>query len=113
MKALDYSHVSKYFVEGERLTQNSTSLLLYRVLVPIANSQNPGQPGRGPFRRNEIRLLDPSGNYIFQATVRVQDGSKVEIMTKGVNELMSLKETLKGVLELEMAERLALDTRVR
>ena len=34
-------------------------------------------------------------------------------MTKAVNELLSLKETLKGVVELEMGERLALDTRVR
>ena len=34
-------------------------------------------------------------------------------MSKGVNELLSLKETLKGVVELEMGERLALDTRVR
>ena len=45
--------------------------------------------------------------------MRVQDGSKVETMTKGVNELLSLKETLKGVVELEIGDRLALDTRVR
>ena len=62
---------------------------------------------------SHARLLDPSGTYILQAAVRVQDGSKVETMTKAVNELLSLKETLKGVVELEMGERLALDTRVR
>ena len=42
-----------------------------------------------------------------------QDGSKVETMTKGANELLSLKEILKGVVELEISDRLALDTRVR
>lgn len=62
---------------------------------------------------SKSRLLDPSGTYILQAAVRVQDGSKVETMTKGVNELLSLKETLKGVVEMEMGDRLALDTRVR
>lgn len=45
--------------------------------------------------------------------MRVQDGSKVETMTKGVIELLSLKETLKGVVEMEMGDRLALDTRAR
>ena len=45
--------------------------------------------------------------------MRVQDGSKVETMTKGSLELLSLKETLKGVVELDMGDRLALDTRVR
>lgn len=34
-------------------------------------------------------------------------------MAKGVNELLGLKETLKGVVELEIGDRLALDTRVR
>ncbi len=58
-------------------------------------------------------MLDTSETYILQAAVRVQDGSKVETMTKGVNELLNLKETLKGVVDLEMGDRLALDTRVR
>lgn len=62
---------------------------------------------------SESRLLDPSETYILQAAVRVQDGSKVETMTKGVNELLNLKETLKGVVDMEMGDRLALDTRVR
>jgi len=34
-------------------------------------------------------------------------------MTKAVNELLALKEMLKGCVELEVGERLALDTRVR
>lgn len=62
---------------------------------------------------SQAPLVDPSANYILQAAVRVQDGSKVETMTKGVNELLSLKEMLRGVVEMEMGDRLALDTRVR
>ena len=57
--------------------------------------------------------MDPGGSYILQATVRVQDGSKVETMNKGVTELVNLKETLKGCVDLEMGDRLAMDTRVR
>ena len=58
-------------------------------------------------------MLDPSGAYVLQAAVRIQDGSKVETMTKGTNELLALKEMLKGVVDMEVGDRLALDTRVK
>lgn len=57
--------------------------------------------------------LDPSGSYILQASVRVQDGQKVDRMQQGSTELLGLKELLKGAVELEMADRLSMDTRVR
>lgn len=34
-------------------------------------------------------------------------------MSKGASELLQLKETLRGCVELDMGDRLALDTRVR
>ena len=111
MTALDYSHISSYLLSGHRFTHLSTSLLLFRLLVP---SKPPSQHQDATnINVSQARLLDPSGTYILQAAVRVQDGSKVETMTKGMNELLSLKETLKGVVEMEVGERLALDTRVR
>ena len=113
MKALDYIPVSSYVVDGSRFTQANTSLLLYRVLVRSSESDELDGSRPEPLSKAKTCLMDPSGNYILQATVRVQDGSKIETMTKGANELMALKETLKGVIDLEMAERLSLDTRVR
>ena len=103
------SHVSTYTISGHRFTHHSTSLLLYRISLPaitVDNDSTSGEP-------SQSRLLDPLGTYILQASVRVQDDLKVETMTKGANELLSLKETLKGVVELEIGDRLALDTRVR
>ncbi len=58
-------------------------------------------------------LLDPSGAYLLQASVRVQDGGKPESMTLAVNELLAIRETLKGLVELEPGDRLAMDTRVK
>ena len=111
MKAFDHSLSSTYFVEGNRMTQNSTSLFLYRVRVPQPKKVESSD--KANLDRGSARLLDPSGSYILQATVRVQDGSKVDIMAKGATELLSLKETLKGVIDLEMADRLSLDPRIR
>ena len=102
-------HVSTYTISGHRFTHHSIFLILYRIFLPASMDENDSASDGPP----QARLLDPSGTYILQASVRVQDGSKVETMTKGVNELLSLKETLKGVVELEIGDRLALDTRVR
>ena len=45
--------------------------------------------------------------------MRVDDGQKVDRMQQGTTELLNLKEMLKGVVNLEMADRLSMDTRVR
>lgn len=50
---------------------------------------------------------------MLQASLRVADGSKPEIMSNGMKELNKLKDMLKVVVELEVGDRLALDTRVR
>lgn len=109
MRALDYSLTSTYLTSGHRLSHNSTSIFLYRPLLPSPSSS----PSSSSSITRDARPLDASGGYILQAAVRVADGSKVETMTKGVNELLALKETLRGVVEMEAGERLALDTRVR
>ena len=109
LKTRYLSHVSTYTISGHRFTHHSASLLLYRVSLPATLPKSDPTSGGLP----QGRLLDPSGTYILQASVRVQDGSKVETMTKGVNELLGLKEILKGVVDLEIGDRLALDTRIR
>lgn len=43
----------------------------------------------------------------------MSDGSKPELMTRGIKELLALKEMLKGVVELAVVDRLSLDTRVK
>ena len=49
---------------------------------------------------------------MLQASVRVAD-TRPEILTQGTNELTALRDTLKGVVAIEVGDRLALDTRVK
>ena len=57
--------------------------------------------------------LDPSGGFILQAAIRVKDGGKPETMTIAINELTNFRDLMKGAVDLEVADRLALDTRLR
>lgn len=106
-----YSHTTTYLLAGSRFTHLSTSLLLYRLLIPTTLAAS--QLNSTSINLADTGQLDPSGAYILQVAVRVQDGSKVETMSKGASELLQLKETLRGCVELDMGDRLALDTRVR
>ena len=113
MKALDYSPVTVYYTDGHRLTYNNIALHLYRVFVPASLPPADLLISEIDIKEGDLKPLDKSGGFLLQASVRVQDGSKVETMTRGATELLALRETLKGVIGLEMVERLALDTRVR
>ncbi|KAL6714845.1 Mediator of RNA polymerase II transcription subunit 18 [Lecanora helva] len=111
MSALDYSHTSTFHLSGHRFTHLSTSLSLYRILLPTFPSNPPTTTTHIPPLATTTRPLDPSDTYILQASLRVQDASKVETVNRGMAELMGLKEMLRGCVELEAGERLAMDTR--
>ncbi|KAL8684977.1 MAG: hypothetical protein Q9218_008046 [Villophora microphyllina] len=102
MSSLEYQQISMHHLRGHRFTYNSISLLLFQPLILPPNSGV--SSGFVP--------VDPQ-TWILQASLRVQDGTKPDQMARGVKELMALKEMLKGSVELEKVERMALDTRVR
>ena len=120
--------MSEYILEGSRVIHNNVVILLHRTMRFSSPShdrdQNPSTPDQarasttlGPQRHlprhNSLIPLDQSGMYTLQASIRVQDGSKPESMTLAINELKALKDMMKGVVDLEVGDRLALDTRVR
>ncbi|MCJ1310538.1 Mediator of RNA polymerase II transcription subunit 18 [Agyrium rufum] len=84
----------------------STTATITSTPTPLPNSALPPSAV-------DLETLDSSGSFILQASVRVQDGSKPEMMTRGISELVSFRDLMRGVVELEVGDRLALDTRVR
>ena len=100
-------------MKGERFTHQNISLLLYRIFVPAPTDDDSELTGLPKAEEELGEKLDQSAGYMLQASVRVQDGSKVELINSAIKELNGVKETLKGVVELEAGERLAMDTRLR
>ncbi|KAL8822720.1 MAG: hypothetical protein Q9170_008389, partial [Blastenia crenularia] len=102
MSALDYIHTSTHHLHGHSLTHASTRILLFQPTFPPSSSSSPA--------KKTIVPLDPS-NHILQLSLLVSDGTKPELMARGVKELMALKERLRGCVELEAVERGGLDMR--
>ncbi|KAI9715964.1 MAG: hypothetical protein M1812_005598 [Candelaria pacifica] len=107
------NYVSEYILEGHQVIHNNVMLLLHRILrFPPSQEQL-----TGPYNRlHDLQgypPVDTSGAYVLQASVRLQDGNRPESISLGLNELKSMKKMMKGVVELEPGDRLALDTRVK
>ncbi|KAL9606922.1 MAG: hypothetical protein Q9204_009407, partial [Flavoplaca sp. TL-2023a] len=133
MSALEYtqpskekkknSHTSTHHLKGHRLTHNSTSILLFQPLIPnsptpISSHTNP-TPAPIPTTTTTSSAsnttphpLTPNA-YILQLSILITEGTKPALMERGVKELVALKELLKGVVDVDVVERGALDTRVR
>jgi len=109
-----YRRVLTYYLEGQRLICKDVVLSLYRNLI-AKTGQEAVQVGKGGLvpAIAEMELVDASGGFVLEATVRIEDRSKTVLMQRAMEGLGWLKGELKGVVELRVPERLSLDTRVR
>jgi len=123
---LGYTLQAPYFTENLRFVHGNVIITLSQTLVPAAFPPPSSRGAEGeedmslgdevfgkPWPREGLKLVDQSGGWVVQAAVRVANNTDVDNINVGVNELGALKEVLKGVCELDVVERLALDTRVR
>ena len=125
------SFVDEYILDGHRLIYNNVVLLLHRLLkFPAPDFANPSDqmsisngdaktPAKVSAPRptipplNSMQPFDSNGSYVLQASVRVMDGTKPELVTSATKELLAVQSELKGVVGLRVVDRLALDTRVK
>ena len=59
-----------------------------------------------------FKPLDQSDGYILSTTIETVDGGNAELRERAVRQLLALKETMKGAVDLVPGDRLALDTKV-
>lgn len=108
--------MSEYVTAGHEFVHRNVVVSLTRVLLPPEEEEKNGAGADGPGKlpaRSALRPLDPSGAYLLEAAVRVQDSSRPDVVAKGTEELAALKGLLKGVVDLRVVDRLALDSRVK
>ncbi|GAB7344833.1 hypothetical protein MBLNU457_3286t1 [Dothideomycetes sp. NU457] len=108
-----FSKVAEYFIEGQRLTCRDIAISLYRHLLPDTGNNGTTEGQSDVFKLDEMKLLDPSGAFIVEATVRIDDRTKPALVQTATEELNWFRSEMKGSIEMRVPERLSLDTRVR
>ncbi|KAG0643853.1 mediator complex, subunit Med18 [Tuber brumale] len=112
--SLGFMLQTTYFMTVSTLIHNNIIITLSQVLLPpppppaVPNAQY-----GNPYPTPGLQPLDPARSWVLKAAVRVQSHQDVESINTGINELKVFKELMRGMCDLEVAERLALDTRVR
>lgn len=106
------SFVKEYVVEGHQYIHENVILFLHRVIVdPEINHLTAPHHTLSQFATFDP--LDPSGAYILQASVRLTDNPGPDIIARGQAELLKFQNDIKGVVDLKLVDRLALDARVK
>lgn len=108
-----FSKVTEYYIEGQRLTCRDIAISLYRHLLSDQADGKTSEDKNDVFKLNDMKLLDPSGAFIVEATVRIDDRTKPVLVQTATEELNWFRNEMKGSIEMRVPERLSLDTRVR
>lgn len=106
-----YMYKSQYATLGHRFVYGNIIIRITRLFSPQTPSDDALQ---APLRSTEgLALVDPSGSFMVEATIRVADPSNSKIADQAKQELLAFQTYMDGVLDLYAPDRLALDTRVK
>ena len=111
---MTFSYVSQYVLEGHKFYDQDTTLFVHQVLqMPQASDEQAiatDTPIPPPI--SDLQPLDSGKGFVLQASIEAPDGNNPEVKEKAVQQLTTMKETLKQAVALAPGDRLALDTRV-
>jgi len=106
------SCVKEFFLEGHRFVHKNVVLTVFRLLRANA-IQPPSAPMATLPSLESLVPLDPSGGFVLEARVRVDDRSKPKLVSAATDELNAFREMMRSSIDMKAPDRLALDTRVR
>lgn len=108
-----YKHISQYLSAGTRFVHHNIIIHLTRLhttATPTDANPMDSPPPQGLENRS---LLDPSGAWLLEVCVRVDDGGNAALRDKAVKGLEGFRREVEGAVDLRVPDRLALDPRVR
>ncbi|KAF2692286.1 hypothetical protein K458DRAFT_286095 [Lentithecium fluviatile CBS 122367] len=108
-----HQFVSEYYIEGHRFVHGNVVIFLYRLLHEPGVRSLETAPKVDLPAFSALQPFDPSGAYMLEAKVRVQDLNTPAVLENGVGQLKAFRQQMKGCVELELPDRLAMDTRVK
>lgn len=106
-------YVSRYVVIGHKFYDQDVTLFLQRIMR-VSNSEEGNSPNSIETfpQAGDLTPFAKSDECILSATIESTDGSNSELRERAVRQLLMMKETMKGAVNLVPGDRLALDTKV-
>lgn len=106
-----FTFVAQQIHSGHRFIQGHVVFKVVRLLLPKAPQESPFEAT--PPTAEQLKLLDPSGSYLIEASVKVEDRTNNKLTELASKELLDLEKMLQGSIELYAPDRLTLETRIK
>lgn len=102
---LGYDIVNQYWLKGIRFFHGDIIIEIFKLFV---------REDDGPIIDGKLKLslLDRSNTFQVKAYINFPKGTSVDIVNQGTKDLTKLKESLKNLFELEVPDRMYMDSRV-
>ncbi|KAI7286182.1 hypothetical protein KC345_g1326 [Hortaea werneckii] len=108
-----YRYVTQYIAPTTRFVHHNTIINISR---PYSLPEGHGalEPLDAPILPlSDCKPVDPSGAYVFIASIRIEDGKNSKLTEQAMAELLGFKKQMEGAVDLRVPERLSLDSRVK
>lgn len=105
-----YRLAGHHIRSGHFFVYGNVVFRLFRVLLPRGDVQDVFE---APEIQRDAKLLDPSGTYMIETSVRLEDRTNSRLAEQASKELLEAKKLLHGSIDLYVPDRLALDTRIK
>lgn len=105
LEALGYDVVNQYWIKGIRFFYGDIVIEIFKVFI-----RDDDEPAVN--LRLKLKLLDSSNTFQIKTYLNFPKGASVDLLTQGTKDLAKLKESLANLFELEVPDRMFMDTRV-
>lgn len=99
-------------VSGIRFVHGNVIIRVAR-LFTVLDAEDDPIDATPPRIINNEQLLDPSGTYVLEVSIRAEDDTSSNHISEALRELTDFGKSVDGAIDLLVVDRLALDTRVK
>jgi mediator of RNA polymerase II transcription subunit 18 len=100
-------------MDGWRFVHGNVVIFLHRILHQPGLRDVQKAPQATLATWSDLKLFDPSGAFMLNAMVRIEDFEDAALLDAAVDELKQFQAQMKGCVNMDLPDRLMLDTRVK
>lgn len=106
VEELGYDIVNQYWIKGIRFFHGDIVIEIFKVLVRDDTVETTANG------KIKLKLLDESNTFQIKTYINIPKATDVELINQGTKDLLRLQEFLKNLFQLEIPDRMFMDSRV-
>lgn len=106
VEELGYDIINQYWIKGIRFFHGDIVIEIFKVFIRDDTVETTADG------KIKLKLLDESNTFQIKTYINIPRATDVELINQGTKELLRLQEFIKNLFQLEIPDRMYMDTRV-